>query len=100
MNSKSKGIARFWRILALMLLLLGETQIGRAVVPRPVLATNALTGEVTTNLSIEIPECRPAKPAVGVKAWWYAFWWDLKDDFYYGVPDVLKNEQPTLILCG
>src|SRR5262245_55554895 len=79
-------------------------QASQALVPRVVISTNIVTGEVSTNFSLctagsEAPRWQTTK-ASGPRAWLFALRWELQDDAQYGVPYLVRNDRPTLIISG
>ena len=86
-------------VLIPCVVLLGGVQTSRAMMPAPVISTNIITGEVTTNFFVAPPGSQANQPR-GLRAKLYLFWWDLKDYAYYGVPYVVRNDPPAVVVSG
>jgi hypothetical protein len=83
---------------------LGATSTGHSWIPCPPTATNGLAEAVDLKRAFVTPIRTSNSHDVDIsddlrlKA--YLFWWELKDDVRYGLPDMIRNERPTLVLAG
>jgi hypothetical protein len=86
--------------------LLGVPHTSPALAPRlaMTISTNAATGAVTTNLSIDMRQLQPgnerANTPSGFKVWLYGFRLDVEDCALYAVPYVIKNDRQTVVGSG
>jgi len=106
-SNRSESAARWIRLNSLVVVLVslfGAATTSHAWFPCSETSTNGLAGEMYSSrarlAAIHAAARRPSTVAHDWRSAAYRSWWELKDSVRYGLPDMIRNERPTLVLAG